>query len=55
MTISPDRNNFRIVSSSEDQTEKVFEVDLKKKKFEQKYHLKGHELAVTSVDWKVMD
>lgn len=55
LTLSPDKSNFRIVSSSEDQTEKVFELDLKEKRFEQKYHLKGHELAVTSVDWKVMD
>jgi WD40 repeat protein len=44
-----------IISSSEDQTEKVFEVDSAGRKFSQKYHLKGHELAVTSIDWKVMN
>ena len=44
-----------IVTSCEDQTEKVFKYDLENHKAELLHHLKGHELAVTSVDWQIMD
>ena len=41
-----------IVSSSEDQTEKVHKIEETQE--ELIHHLKGHQLAVTSIDWKVM-
>ena len=55
LTHSPNRKDAYVISSSEDQTEKVFKIDLEGKQFVEEYVLKGHELAVTSVDWKEMN
>lgn len=33
----------------------MFKIDLEGKKFVEEYVLKGHELAVTSIDWKEMN
>lgn len=46
--------NFLVASSSEDQTKKIFSVDRGNGKLEEIAHLKGHELATTSIDWKMM-
>jgi WD40 repeat protein len=54
LTQSPHRESY-IISSSEDQTEKVFKLDVLRKEFSEVHHLKGHELAVTSIDWKIMN
>ena len=55
LTIPKGKEELFIVSSCEDQTEKVFRADLKEQKYEMLHHLKGHELAVTSVDWQLMN
>ena len=54
LTLSPHSESPFIVSSSEDQSERVFKMDHKEQLYEQVHHLKGHSLAVTSIDWKVM-
>ena len=33
----------------------MYRCDLNRKEYEMVHHLKGHELAVTSIDWQVMD
>lgn len=43
-----------MASSSEDQTKKIFKVDLQSRRLEDVAHLKGHDLATTSIDWKLM-
>jgi len=48
---SPDPLSY-IVTSSEDQTVKVFKFDSKSVKLERVQTLKGHTLAVTSIDWQ---
>lgn len=55
LAIPSKKKELFIVSSCEDQSEKVFKVDLANQKYELIHHLKGHELAVTSVDWKQMN
>ncbi len=42
LILSPNKQDLHIVSSSEDQTEKVFSIDVQSKNNAQKYHLKGH-------------
>jgi WD40 repeat protein len=55
LAIPPPKEKLLIVSSSEDQTEKIYLADFEKDTFELVESLKGHHLAVTSVDWKMMN
>ena len=55
LVLSPDKDQPHIISSSEDQTEKVFKADIHNHNYVLEHTLKGHLLAVTSVDWKIMN
>ena len=49
------QTQFLVATSSEDQTVKIWEIDLlDKKKPELKHSFKEHHLAVTCLDWKVL-
>ena len=59
LSIPTGKEELYIVSCCEDQTEKVYRANIQSNTqdstFEVMHHLKGHELAVTSIDWKLMN